>query len=192
MAPELLDFQVNQRKATRVGNREAELGPQGIYPIQGNDRWIAITIADDLNWASLLDLMGNPKWASEGAYEASSDRIEAADLIDAHISEWTKNQEGKELENELLKAGIPAGIVARSSDLLSDPQYEHLGFYTWHEHGAMGRVPYAGHQYSIENYDHGPRSAAPLLGEHTFDVLAELLGLDADKIAEIAISGALG
>ena len=98
MAPELLDFQVNQRKATRVGNREAELGPQGIYPIQGNDRWIAITIADDLNWASLVDLMGNPKWASEGAYEASSDRIEAADLIDAHISEWTKNQEGKELE----------------------------------------------------------------------------------------------
>ena len=192
MAPELLDFQINQRKATRVGNREADLGPQGIYPTQGTDRWIAMTITDDLNWLSLVDVMGNPKWACESDFEESNGRIAAADLIDAHISEWTKNQEGKELERKLLEAGIPAGVVARSSDLLSDPQYDHLGFYKWHEHGAMGRVPYAGHQYSIDNYDHGPRSAAPLLGEHTFDVLAALLGLDADEIAEIAISGALG
>ena len=56
----------------------------------------------------------------------------------------------------------------------------------------MGRVPYAGHQYSIKEYDHGPRSAAPLLGEHTFEVLSDLLQIDPDEIAEIAISGALG
>ena len=43
-----------------------------------------------------------------------------------------------------------------------------------------------------DSYDHGPRSAAPMLGQHTFDVLADLLGLDTDEIAEIAISGALG
>ena len=152
----------------------------------------AITVANDMNWVSLRNLMGNPKWASEKEYETSSGRIEAADVIDEHISDWTEDQEGKELERRLLDEGIPAGLVARSSDLLADPQYEHLGFYKWHEHGAMGRVPYAGHQYSIENYDHGPRSAAPLLGEHTFDVLTELLGLDANEIADIAISGALG
>ena len=56
----------------------------------------------------------------------------------------------------------------------------------------MGNIPYAGHQYSIDDYDHGPRSAAPLLGEHTFEVLSELLEIDAEEIAEIAISGALG
>ena len=192
MTPELLDFQINQVKATRVGNREGDIGPQGVYPIQGTDRWIAITVANDMNWTALRNLMGNPKWAAEKIYEKSSGRIEAADAIDEQISEWTEDQEGKELERKLLDAGIPAGLVARSSDLLSDPQYEHLGFYKWHDHGAMGRVPYAGHQYVIENYDHGPRSAAPLLGEHTFDVLTELLGIDADEIADIAISGALG
>ena len=134
-------------------------------------------------------------WATRnGLARVTSKRATAGSqlrtLWRAHLN--GQNQEGKELERKLLEAGIPAGVVARSSDLLSDPQYDHLGFYKWHEHGAMGRVPYAGHQYSIDNYDHGPRSAAPLLGEHTFDVLAELLGLDADEIAEIAISGALG
>ena len=114
-----------------------------------------MTITDDLNWVSLVDVMGNPEWACESDFEESNGRIASADLIEAHISEWTKNQEGKELEGKLLEAGIPAGVVARSSDLLSDPQYDHLGFYKWHDHGAMGRVPYAGHQYSIDNYDHG-------------------------------------
>ena len=56
----------------------------------------------------------------------------------------------------------------------------------------MGHIPYAGHQYSIEGYEHGPRAPAPLLGEHTFEVLSDLLDLDPDEIAEIAISGALG
>ena len=56
----------------------------------------------------------------------------------------------------------------------------------------MGEVPYAGHQYVIADYEHGPRGPAPTLGQHTFDVLTYLLGMDADDVAEVAISGALG
>ena len=192
MAPELLDFQINDVKPTRIGNRELNIAPQGIYPVKGDDRWIGITIKDDANWAALQTLMGNPAWARGKQYETAAGRIDSADLIDQQIAEWTIGYEGRELERELAGNGIPAGVVARSSDLLADPQYEHLGFYRWHEHGAMGRVPYAGHQYSIEEYDHGPRTAAPLLGEHTFEVLSDLLQIDPDEIAEIAISGALG
>ena len=192
MAPELLDFQINDVKPTRIGNRDLNIAPQGIYPVKGDDRWIGITIEDDANWVALQTLMGNPAWAKGKEYETAAGRIDSADLIDQQIAEWTIGYEGKELERELAGNGIPAGVVARSSDLLADPQYEHLGFYRWHEHGAMGRVPYAGHQYSIKEYDHGPRSAAPLLGEHTFEVLSDLLQIDPDEIAEIAISGALG
>jgi len=192
MTPELLNFQINDVKATRIGNRDLNTAPQGIYPVKGDDRWIGITIRDDASWAVFQTLMGSPDWAKEKQYETTTGRVDAADLIDQQIAKWTIGYEGKELESQLLKSGIPAGVVARSSDLLTDPQYEHLSFYRWHEHGAMGQVPYAGHQYSIEEYDHGPRSAAPLLGEHTFEVLSDLLQIDPDEIAEIAISGALG
>ena len=192
MTPELLNFQINDVKATRIGNRDLNTAPQGIYPVKGDDRWIGITIRDDASWAVFQTLMGRPDWAKEKEYETTTGRVDAADLIDQQIAKWTIGYEGKELESQLLKSGIPAGVVARSSDLLTDPQYEHLSFYRWHEHGAMGQVPYAGHQYSIEEYDHGPRSAAPLLGEHTFEVLSDLLQIDPDEIAEIAISGALG
>ena len=192
MAPELLDFQINDVKATRIGNRDLDMSPQGIYPVSGEDRWIGITVANDSNWVALQKLMGEPDWAKEKRYETVAGRIEAAGFLDEQIGEWTHVRDGKALETRLLDEGIPAGLVSRSSDLLSDPQYKHLGFYRWHEHGAMGNIPYAGHQYSIDGYDHGPRSAAPLLGEHTFEVLSDLLGIDAEEIAEIAISGALG
>jgi crotonobetainyl-CoA:carnitine CoA-transferase CaiB-like acyl-CoA transferase len=192
MAPELLDFQVNNRKATRRGNRDLDMGPQGVYPVQGDDRWIAITVQSDENWVSLQTLMGTPQWAAEKRFETTSGRIDAHELLDRGISEWTVELNGQDLETKLLAQGVPAGLVARSSDLLADPQYQHLGFYRWHDHPEMGRVPYAGHQYSIEGYDHGPRAAAPLLGEHTFEVLSDFLNFDADAIAQLAIDGALG
>ncbi|MEL6981111.1 MAG: CoA transferase, partial [Actinomycetota bacterium] len=111
--------------------------------------------------------------------------------IDTAISAWTAERTEEEVEELLTAAGVPAGRVQRSSDLLVDPQYQHRGFYHDHDHSEVGTVPYAGHQYRIEGYDHGPRHAAPALGEHTFEVLTDLLGYDVDEVAEIAASGCL-
>ena len=73
-----------------------------------------------------------------------------------------------------------------------DPQYRHRRFYRTLEHSEVGPVPYAGHQFRIAGYDGGPRFAAPALGEHTYEVLTELLGLDADTVAELIGRGAIG
>ena len=59
------------------------------------------------------------------------------------------------------------------------------------EHDEVGTIPYAGHSYRIEGYDHGPRRAAPTLGQHTFEILTEELGFDVDEVAEIAATGCL-
>ena len=81
--------------------------------------------------------------------------------------------------------------MQRSSDLLADPQYAHRHFYRYYEHMEMGRVPYAGHQYRISNYDNGPRSPAPMLGQHSFEVLSEFLGFSDEEVAEAFASGAI-
>jgi crotonobetainyl-CoA:carnitine CoA-transferase CaiB-like acyl-CoA transferase len=91
----------------------------------------------------------------------------------------------------LQAAGVPAGVVQRSSDLLADPQYAHRGFYRYLDHPVMGRIPYAGHQYRIRGYDNGPRAPAPTLGQHSFEVLSELLGLSDEAIAEAFATGAV-
>ncbi|WP_423922624.1 CoA transferase [Candidatus Poriferisodalis sp.] len=192
LAPELADYGASGVVAIRNGNRDPNVAPQGVYPCAGEDRWCAITIADDTQWATLVKLMGAPQWALAPELSTLEGRLAAHDAIDTQITEWTADQDAATLERQLADAGIAAGMVQRSSDLLADPQYVHRGFHRWLEHPRMGTVPYSGHQYQIAGYDHGPRFAAPMLGQHTFEVLSEFLGMSDDEIADIAASGALG
>ena len=192
LAPELADYAGSGTVATRNGNRNPDVAPQGVYPCEGDDRWCAITIADDAQWKTLVGLMGAPEWAQAAELSTLEGRLAAHDAIDDEISAWTGTQDAVNLERLLAGAGIAAGMVQRSSDLLSDPQYAHRGFHRWLEHPRMGTVPYSGHQYQIAGYDHGPRHAAPMLGQHTYDVLSSELGLSDEQIADAAAAGALG
>ena len=92
----------------------------------------------------------------------------------------------------LVKEGVPAGVVQRSSDLLKDPQLAHRGFFRYMDHPEMGHIPYTGHQFRIAGYDSGPRFPAPVLGQHNEQVLRDILGMTDDEVTEAIIGGALG
>ncbi len=91
----------------------------------------------------------------------------------------------------LQSAGVPAGVVQRSSDLLNDPQLAHRNFYHYMDHPEMGNIPYTGHQFRIRGYESGPRSPAPLLGEHNELVMREILGMTDEEITEVLAAGAI-
>jgi len=192
LAPELLDHQKTGRVPSRNGNRDAGVAPQGVYPSVGDDEWVAITVDTDDRWARLRAALGDPEWASHVALDTVAGRESRQDELDRHIGDWTRQRTAEDAEATLARHGVPAGKVQRSADLPHDPQYRHRGFYRRLEHSEVGEVPYAGHQYRIRGLDHGPRSAAPCLGEHTFEVLTELLEMTEDEVAEVAASGALG
>ena len=98
----------------------------------------------------------------------------------------------KAVMDTLLSEGVPAGVVQRSSDLQQDPQLAHRRFFRNLDHQVMGTIPYPGHQFRISGYDGGPRSAAPVLGQHNEEVLREVLGMTEDEVTEAIIAGALG
>ncbi len=191
LAPELARFQRDGEPLVRRGNRDPHMAPQGVYPVLGDDQWLAISVVDDEAWARLVDVIGRPAWATDPALATLGARLERHDQIDEELARWTNDRDGREAEQLLTEAGIAAGLVQSSGDLSRDPQYLHRNFYAYLEHSEVGVVPYAGHQYRIEGYDHGPRHAAPCLGEHTFEVLTDLLGLDGDQIGQIAAAEAL-
>jgi len=186
LAPELLDLQLNGNSFTRMANRSKVVAPQGCYPCVGEDRWCAIAIDTDEQWLALAEQIG----IDGTALPTHADRLKHHDQLDEQISAWTQTRSAQEAMQTLQQAGVPAGVVQRSSDLLVDPQYQHRGFYHYYDHAAMGNIPYAGHQYKIAGYDHGPRGPAPLLGEHSFEVLTEL-GLSDTEIAQAYAEGAV-
>jgi len=183
LGPELLDFEVNGFAARRNGNRARFTAPEGVYPCVVKDTWCAIAVQDETQWQNLCRTIEREDWLDDTSLANVSGRHAAHDRIDAGIAEWTKQRTSREVMDVLQAAGVSAGVVQRSSELLQDPQHAHRGFYRWFDHPEMGHIPYAGHQYRIAGYDNGPRAPAPCLGEHSYEVLTEIIGLDGDEVS---------
>jgi len=128
----------------------------------------------------------------DSSLDTEAGRRAGIDLIDRELSEITSRWEPLDLMTTLQAVGVPAGMVQRSRDHLADPQLAHRAFFRRLEHPEMGEVPYEGHQFQILGYDNGPRFPAPCLGEHTYEVLTDVLGLEEDEAIEVLSSGACG
>lgn len=192
LAPQLLDFGASGRSVTRSGNRSDYMAPHGAFPCRGDDQWCAIAVENDQQWAGLRRAMGEPEWAKDQKFNGAAGRLANQDEIEAKLSEWTQDKPPKTVMDAMLSEGVPAGVVQRSSDLQQDPQLAHRRFFRDLDHQEMGIIPYPGHQFRISGYDSGPRSAAPVLGQHNEEVLREVLGMTEDEITEVIIAGALG
>ena len=191
LGPELLDLQINGRTATRLGNRSSHAAPQGCYPCAGDDQWVAVGVDTDGQWQRLCAAIGQGELAQDPGLASLEGRQGAHDRIDNAIAAWTRERTPQSAMTTLVEAGVPAGVVQRSRDLLKDEQYEHRGFYHYMDHPEMGQIPYAGHQYRISGYDNGPRGPAPLLGQHSFEVLTDMLGLSDDAVGAAYANGAV-
>jgi crotonobetainyl-CoA:carnitine CoA-transferase CaiB-like acyl-CoA transferase len=192
LAPQLLDVQVSGVCARRAGNDHPSRVPHDAYPCAGVDQWCAISVETDGQWRALRHVLGEPAWAADDALESASGRIAHRDLIDRELSAFTAAHDAFDLMLLLQAAGVPAGVVQRSSDHLQDPQLTHRQFFRPLQHPEMGEVPYEGHQFAIHGYDNGPRLPAPCLGEHTYEVLTAVLGFDDDEVADLMARGACG
>ncbi len=192
LAPELLATQLTGDVPHRMGNESPRFAPHGAYPCAGDDEWIAIAVETDGQWLALRKALGSPAWASSSALESAAGRLAARAEIDARLGEFTAGRDRYELMATLQDAGVPAGVVQRSHDLLADPQMAHRGFFHPMVHPEMGEVPYEGHMFNIAGYESGPRFPAPCFGEHNATVLLEILGMNDDEFADAIASGALG
>ncbi len=192
LGPQLLDVQVSGHQARRNGNFDPQRFPHDAYPCAGDDEWCAIAVESVEQWHALRSFLGEPAWAMDPALDTVEGRRAAATTIDRELAACTSRHEARALMDLLQAAGVPAGMVQRSSDHQLDPQLEHRGFFRRLQHPEMGEVPYEGHQYRIAGYDNGPLLPAPCLGEHTFEVLNEVLGLDVEAVGDLLSSGACG
>ena len=81
--------------------------------------------------------------------------------------------------------GVPCGVVQRPSDLFHDPQLAHRGHFWPLDHPEIGRIRYNGASFKLSETPAYPRSAAPLLGAHTREVLTQLLGYSDSEVDQL-------
>ncbi|MGV8059655.1 MAG: CaiB/BaiF CoA transferase family protein [Smithellaceae bacterium] len=185
-----LDYSANKNVAKGIGNRDRYMFPHNAYKCRGEDRWCVIAISSDQEWASLCQVLGKPGWANKPEFETVLGRKQNSEEIDRHIEEWTSNRPPEEVFELLQKAGIPAGIVAKGSDLMSAPHLkEREYFQTTLNHPRFGSHPsymVPPIHFSEITHKFGP---APKLGEHNDYVYGKLLGLSEGEIKRLTDAG---
>jgi crotonobetainyl-CoA:carnitine CoA-transferase CaiB-like acyl-CoA transferase len=178
-----------------MGNKSPEVAPQNVYPCQGVDEWVAISISDDVEWSSLQALLGAAELSIEDrdllfdhVLCSVGARREREAAIDAAIAKWTRTWSKKPLAAMLQAAGIRAFPVMTSSDLVSDPHVAARGVLTDVPfEDSVARLPGAPVRTS------GPMFVAsedaPRLGQHTRQILMSDLGFEESRIDELVRSG---
>jgi len=185
LAPAILDYQVNGRQLGREGNRSFRSAPHGAYRCQGEDRWLALSVSNDVQWQGLLTTLGNPSWGADSRFATQAGRLEHRDELDRLVESWTVTQEAEAAADALQRAGVPAGVVQNCLDLHQDPRLEAWGMFQYLEHKEMGPSPYEGHQFHLSKTPGALRWAAPVMGQHNEYVFKEILGLSQDEIAKL-------
>jgi benzylsuccinate CoA-transferase BbsF subunit len=189
LAPAVMDYTVNGRSMVRSGNSLPYAAPHGVYPCKGTDRWCAIAVFDDTQWAAFCkvvsqELMRDPRFSSllsRKKNEAELDRL---------VSKWTASLTAEEIQASLQSAGVPCHVVSNIKDVCEDPQIEHRGFLPKLKHSVMGEHVYHGHSFKLSEAKSTLRGG-PSLGEHNEYVFKEILGMTDDEIADALINGGI-
>ncbi|MEL6981239.1 MAG: CoA transferase, partial [Actinomycetota bacterium] len=187
LAPGLVELQETGHRRTRRGNEDDALVPHGVYPSVGEDQWIAIAVEDDEAWRSLAIELRRPDLAGLDRDQ----RAERSAELDEILAGWTAGQDATGLTHRLQANGIAAHRVQNSSGCIDDPQLLHRNHFQWLPHDHARRAIVEGVPYTLSEADQGYRWAGPTYGQHTSEILEDILGYDVERIAELAIAGAL-
>jgi len=120
LAPAFLDYTVNDRVQGAAGNHDWDYTPHGMFPAQGEDRWVAIAVRDDADWQALCE-----------ALERSDllERRDESDVVEQAIADWTREREAPEIERILQACGVPVHEALQMPALFEDPQLQLRGHF---------------------------------------------------------------
>jgi len=191
-SPPVMDYMVNGRIMHRQGNRLFSAAPHGVFPCQGDDSWVAITVFTDEDWQALCNATGNPEWTKKTEFSTLAQRKQNEDELERLVTSWTMNRTAYQVESILQSAGVAANIVEKSSDVYDDAQLKCRDYFVRLPHPVMGKQafePQAG--FILSKTPREVTRPAPCLGEHNQYVFTELLGMSDDEVADHIIDGSI-
>jgi benzylsuccinate CoA-transferase BbsF subunit len=190
LGPALLQYAVTGAGPPRTGNHSDRHCPHNVYPCDGDDRWCAIAVNTDAEWAALCTALDRPDWLHDPRFSSVAGRLAHEESLDRLLEEETRRWTRQDLIARLQQAGVPAAPVNDLGDLLADPWYR--AQYFSEINGPEG-CTFTVHGEPIRpSGSKQPVVRAPLLGEHTEEVLRSLLGLTAEQIDRYVALGVLG
>lgn len=187
-----LEFMTNGTQRPRLANRHTTFAPHGIFATLGNDRWLALACETEPQWRALCEVARHPDWLDDPRFTMNAARKMHEDALDAAIAAWTAEADRDDLAARLTAAGVIAAPVLDSLEVAQDAHLRARGVVREIEHPEAGRHAQSTLPMHFRRTSANIVRHAPLQGQHTYEVLEELLGMGADEIDELVRRGVSG
>jgi formyl-CoA transferase len=178
------------KPAPRRGNSIPEAVPSRLYPCKpgGPNDYVYIHTSTERMWQALLETIGRADLIDDPRFQTQQDRNQHAQEIYALIEAWTTTKTKHEAMEALGKAGVPAGATLDSLEVLNDPHLKAREMIITVQHPTRGEFTMPGSPIQMSE---SPReyTPAPLLGQHTEEVLSSWLGYDGAQIEQLREQG---
>jgi benzylsuccinate CoA-transferase BbsF subunit len=173
MGPLMLDYAVNGREPVPAGNEVPGALLSEVVLCHGDDRWLAVEIEDAADLARLARLVGCP----DPGRPASPPDEDARARLSAALRAWAGARTPQQAMRAMQRAGLAAGAVQDSEDVVLDPQHRERHFLQEMDHPDLGVAEYASPPYRLARTPATIRRPTPRLGAHTVEILGEWLGM---------------
>jgi crotonobetainyl-CoA:carnitine CoA-transferase CaiB-like acyl-CoA transferase len=154
------------------------------------DGWINLGGANQSNWERIVKAIGKPELGADPRFKTNTDRMRHLKELTPILAEALKKQPSAHWIAEFEAVGVPIGPVNKTSDMLADPHVKARRMVIEVDHPKAGRVKAIGHPVKFSETPGEMKRPAPLLGEHTREVLRSL-GYDDARIDALAKEGAV-
>jgi crotonobetainyl-CoA:carnitine CoA-transferase CaiB-like acyl-CoA transferase len=183
-----MEAMLTEQDPPKYGNDHPSIVPYGVF--EAADGPLVITVGNNGQFQRFCtDVIGRPDLAQDERFKTNVGRSQNRDTLMAEVNKELRNRTRKELLEKLAGAGIPCGEVLGLLEALTSKRTADAGLVTRQPHPEAGTVPVLAPPYRFDGERMPVRTPPPQLGKDTREVLSAMLGMSAEKLAELKANG---
>jgi crotonobetainyl-CoA:carnitine CoA-transferase CaiB-like acyl-CoA transferase len=175
---------------SREGNRLANSAPLDNYPTN-DGKYVCIVAGSDANFTRLCKAMDRPDLLDDPRFTRLADRAAHGDEINGIVAAWTSAHSAVEIEEACVASDVPVATAYSAADMFADPHFAARGDLMTIDDPVLGPVRQQAPFPRRVGETIEPPTGAPRLGEHTRELLHDVLGLDPAAIDELSRDGVI-
>jgi crotonobetainyl-CoA:carnitine CoA-transferase CaiB-like acyl-CoA transferase len=160
----------------RYGNAHANIVPYQSFAAA--DGWFVLAVGNDQQFVRLCALLGRPEWGGDDRFATNTARVTHREELIALLKAIFVLRRADEWLSALESAGIPCGAINTLKEVFAEPQVTAREMLVKMEHATIGELPLVGSPLKFSQTPVTYRLPPPRLGEHTDEILREVLGND--------------
>ena len=189
------NYLVSEKVPGRMGNAHQNIVPYQVFEVaprpDGGKDFIILAVGNDGQYAKFCEVAGRPDLASNPRYTRNADRVRHRAELVPLLEAVMKTRPKADWLSRLEAAKVPCGAINSLDEVFVDPHVQARGMVTHWQHPLRADLPLVSSPIKLEKTPVRTVSPPPMLGQHTDEVLGELLGADALRLATLRDRGVI-